>query len=89
MTDVCKLCMRSSSYGRVSEAQWRCCVNQKKYIVYTLPLPTFIKASVMSLYCRLGKMKETGKHSDFISGSAAAGVNVKQMGFSTLIILTS
>lgn len=29
------------------------------------------------------------KYSNFISESAAAGVNVKQMGFSTLIILTS
>lgn len=62
---------------------------QEKYTLDTLPLVTFIKASVMSLYSRLGKVKQTRKYSDFISESVAAGVSIKQMGFSTLIILTS
>lgn len=56
---------------------------------YWIPCLIYFQASVMSLYSRLCKMKQTRKYSDFISESAAAGVNVKQMGFSTLIILTS
>lgn len=53
------------------------------------PALSYLCASVMPSYSRLGKMKQIRKYSDFISESAAAGVNVKQMGFSTLIILTS
>lgn len=53
------------------------------------PALSYFYATIMSSDSRLDKMKQKRKYSNFISESAAAGVNVKQMGFSTLIILTS
>lgn len=52
-----------------------------------LPLVTFMLLSVLVF---LTGLDETDKKIlNFISESVAAGVNVKQMGFSTLISLTS